>query len=195
MLQEYFCWIEEMVGCIMKTVRKMIFRKACEKDLDTITEIYEDIHTAEEAGRAVIGWDRAVYPTRKTAEQSLRRDDLFVAEEAGQVIGAAIINQQQVDVYADAAWRYEAPPKEVMVLHTLVISPKATGKGVGSAFVDFYERCALEKKCRYLRMDTNEKNTAARALYKKLGYEERGVTDCVFNGLKDVRLIYLEKKL
>jgi len=173
----------------------MTFRKACENDLDTIEEIYEDIHTEEEAGRAVIGWDRAVYPTRQTAEQSFRRDDLFVAETDGQVIGAAIINQQQVDVYADADWRYEASPKEVMVLHTLVISPKATGKGAGSAFVDFYERYAREKYCRYLRMDTNEKNVAARTLYKKLGYEERGVVDCVFNGLKDVKLIYLEKKL
>jgi hypothetical protein len=40
----------------MKKVRKMIFRKACEKDIDTITEIYEDVHSEEEAGRVVIGW-------------------------------------------------------------------------------------------------------------------------------------------
>ena len=179
----------------MKTVRKMIFRKACEKDLDTITEIYEDIHTEEEAGRAVIGWGREVYPTRQTAEVSLYRGDLFVAEEEGRVIGVAIINQQQVDVYADADWRFKVPDTEVMVLHTLVVSPGAAGKGVGSAFVDFYERYALEKNCRYLRMDTNGKNVAARTLYQKLGYEERGVVDCIFNGLKNVRLIYLEKKI
>ena len=172
----------------------MIFRKACKKDIDAITEIYEDVHTEEEAGRAVIGWKRSVYPTRQTAEQSLQREDLFVAEESGQVMGAAIINQQQVDVYADADWRFEAPDTEVMVLHTLVISPRGAGKGVGSAFVEFYERYALEKNCRYPRMNTNEKNSVARRLYKKLGYEERGIVDCVFNGLDDVRLVYLEKK-
>ena len=38
--------------------------------------------------------------------------------------------------------------------------------------VDFYECYAMEHGCRYLRMDTNEKNTVARTLYKKLGYEE-----------------------
>ena len=111
------------------------------------------------------------------------------------VIGVAVINRQQVDVYADADWRFSAPDEEVMVLHTLVISPKAAEKGVGSAFVDFYETYAAEHGCRFLRMDTNEKNTIARTLYKKLGYEERGVVDCVFNGLNDVRLVYLEKKL
>ena len=111
------------------------------------------------------------------------------------MIGAAIINQQQVDVYETAAWRYDAPSKEVMVLHTLVISPKITGNGIGSAFVDFYERYASEHGCQYLRMDTNEKNLVARSLYKKLGYEERGIVDCVFNGLNNVRLVYLEKKL
>ena len=173
----------------------MIFRKACKNDIDAIEEIYEDVHTEEEAGRAVIGWKRGVYPTRQTAEKSLKRDDLFVAEEDGRVIGVAVINRQQVDVYADADWRFSAPDEEVMVLHTLVISPKAAEKGVGSAFVDFYETYAAEHGCRFLRMDTNEKNTIARTLYKKLGYEERGVVDCVFNGLNDVRLVYLEKKL
>lgn len=171
----------------------MIFRKACENDIDAIAGIYSDIHTQEEAGRAVIGWDRAVYPTRQTAEQSLKRGDLFVAEAGGKIVGCAIINQQQVDVYAQADWRYAAPDEEVMVLHTLVVSPQAMGEGIGRLFVDFYEKYALEHGCRYLRMDTNEKNTVARALYRKLGYEERGMVDCVFNGLKNVRLVYLEK--
>lgn len=32
---------------------------------------------------------------------------------------------------------------------------------IGSAFVEFYENYAREKGCMELRMDTNEKNTAA----------------------------------
>ena len=44
-------------------------------------------------------------------------------------------------------------------------------------------------------MDTNEKNTNARKLYKKLGYKEPGIVPCVFNGIDGVQLVCLEKTL
>lgn len=173
----------------------MIFRKANRDDLEAIAAIYEDIHTGEERGRSSIGWVRGVYPTKDTARQALERDDLFVGEWEGQVVGAAIINQIQVDVYEGAAWEHPAPAEQVMVLHTLVISPSCAGKGFGRAFVGFYERYALEQNCPYLRMDTNEKNARARRLYQTLGYREIGCVPCRFNGIEGVGLVLLEKKL
>ena len=44
-------------------------------------------------------------------------------------------------------------------------------------------------------MDTNEKNLKARVLYKKLGFDEPGIVFCTFNGIPNVRLICLEKKV
>lgn len=174
----------------------MTFRKAKEDDLDKIEQIYSDIHTDEESGQVTIGWNRAIYPTRATAEQALHRDDLFVGlDDNNDIVGVAIINQQQVDIYYDGDWRYRAEDNQVMVLHTLVISPKHSGKGYGTEFVKFYESYALENNCPHLRMDTNEINQNARALYKKLGYEERGILPCTFNGIKNVNLVLLEKAL
>lgn len=174
----------------------MTFRKAEEKDLNYIEQIYLDIHTAEESGHVTMGWNRAIYPTRATAEQALQRDDLFVGlDDNNDIVGVAIINQQQVDIYYQGNWRYPAEDSQVMVLHTLVISPKHFGKGYGTEFVRFYESYALENNCPYLRMDTNEINQNARALYKKLGYEERGILPCNFNGIKNVNLVLLEKSL
>ncbi len=174
----------------------MTFRKAEEKDLNYIEQIYSDIHTAEESGQVTIGWVRDVYPTRVTAEQSLKREDLFVGlDDNGDIVGVAIINQQQVDIYYEGDWRCPAEDSQVMVLHTLVISPKHFNKGYGIEFVKFYENFALENNCPYLRMDTNEINQNARALYKKLGYEERGIIPCTFNGIKNVNLVLLEKAL
>lgn len=172
-----------------------MFRKAILQDVDTITEIYESIHTEEEAGRTTIGWIRDIYPTRQTAVDSVLKGDMFVEEINGQIVAAAKINQEQVPEYADATWQYDALPEQVMVLHTLVVDPKEKGKGYGTKFVKYYEEYALFHGCPYLRMDTNEKNSQARTLYKKLGYEEVSTVSCIFNGIPDVRLICLEKKV
>lgn len=172
-----------------------MIRRATADDLTAICQIYSDIHSMEEAGKAVIGWDREIYPTRDTAEAALHRGDLFVMEEDGGITGCGIINQIQVDAYQKAAWQYDISDDKVIVLHTLVISPHASGKGYGSKFVSFYEDYALRCGCPVLRIDTNEKNTIARSMYRKLGYREADIVPCVFNGIEGVRLVLLEKKL
>ncbi|MFR7872512.1 N-acetyltransferase family protein [Peptoniphilus grossensis] len=173
----------------------MIIRKAEARDLDAIESIYNKILLKEEEGEVTIGWKRGIYPGRETAEAALKREDMFVIEDDGAFVGAGIINKEQVDVYAKAKWKYSAENSEVMVLHTLVIDPDKSGKGYGKRFVDFYEDYARENGCKYLRMDTNEKNKAARSLYTKLGFNEIDCLPCIFNGLEGVNLILFEKKL
>ena len=172
-----------------------LVRKANARDLDAIEAIYDRIHTAEEQGPVTTGWQRAVYPTRATAMAALERGDLFVLEADGEIAGSALINQIQVDVYKDAPWQYQVADEEVMVLHTLVIDPLRKGQGLGKIFVRFYEDYALQQGCPFLRMDTNARNLPARAFYKKLNYQEIAIVPCVFNGIADVQLVLLEKKL
>lgn len=173
----------------------MQFIKAEEKHIDAIEGIYSRIIDAQEQGRLTVGWQRGVYPTRQTALDALKRGDLFVCVDGGQVVAAAIINRIQVPVYAEVGWLYHAEPDEVMVLHTLVVDPLRAGRGYGTAFVAFYEGYGRQSGCTVLRMDTNEKNAAARRLYARLGYREAGIVPCVFNGIKGVGLVCLEKKL
>ena len=162
------------------------FRKAAASDIDAVTAIYDAIHTEEEAGRTTTGWKRGIYPVRATAEAALTRGDLFVAEADGRVAAAAVLNQIQVAVSAD---------EEIFVMHTLVVDPAAGGHGLGRAFETFYEQEAKRQGCRYLRIDTNVRNTRARQLYHSLGYKEISVTPCTFNGLSDIDLVLLEKAL
>lgn len=172
-----------------------MFRQAQPGDLDQIAAIYDHILDQEEAGLSTVGWIRGVYPTRQTAAASIAAGDMFVAEEDGVILAAAKINQEQVPEYDQAAWTTNPPPEEVMVLHTLVVEPQAKGRGVGSRFVAFYEDYAKTHGCRHLRMDTNERNAAARALYARLGYAEVSIVPCVFNGIPGVKLVCLEKIL
>ena len=171
-----------------------MIRKALMGDLDRIEEIYNEIHTEIEAGRAAIGWTRGVYPARDIAEDSIRRREMFVLEAEGRIVAAARINQYQGPEYDGAVWSFDADPDSVMVLHTLVVSPAYKGRGYGTQFEAFYESYARECGCTALRIDTNAINAPARALYKKLGYREACIVYTSFNGIDGVNLVCLDKR-
>ena len=174
-----------------------MIRKATKNDIPHIAEIYDKTIDADQNSQtSQTGWIKGVYPTTATAKDAFSKDELFVIEEDGIIYGAAIINKTQPPAYADANWNYtDAADDRIMVLHTLVIDPETKGKGFGTQFVKFYEDYAKKDGCLYLRIDTNEKNTAARRLYKYLGYNEIDIIPGVFNGIPDVHLVCMEKKV
>ena len=171
----------------------MDFRLAKESELQKVVEIYERILDDEEAGHAVIGWERGVYPTFETAQSGYLKGELYVALLEEEIVASAIINSAQVEVYEKGEWQYNAADEEILVPHTLTVDPRAGGKGIGQTFVDFYEKLAIERERPYLRLDTNRKNSRARKMYKSLGYEEIGIVDTTFNGIVGVELVLLEK--
>ena len=173
----------------------MVIRKATAADVDAVAKIYLQAHDEIEKGNMFTGWVRDIYPLKSTAHNAFEKDWLFVAEEDGEVVATAIINQYQGPIYLEAEWEYDAKDEEVMVLHTLVVSPMHMKKGIGTKIVDFYEQYAKEHNCPELRMDTNEINTIARKLYKRLGYKEVSIVPCVFNGIPGVNLVCLEKRI
>lgn len=172
-----------------------MIRLATREDIALITEIYNAILENEERKPQGIGWIRGVYPTEETARDALAKHTLFVYEEEGKIVASAKIDQTQVPEYRNCKWEYNASAQEVMVLHTLVVDPICVHKGYGKQFVAFYEQYAQKNNCHYLRMDTNKENMRAREMYKKLGYKEAGTVSCMFNGIPDVQLVCLEKKI
>lgn len=172
-----------------------MIRKATDHDIAAITGIYARIHGAEAVGRLSTGWLKDVYPTEATARAALDAGDLFVLEDGGRVVAAARINRVQMPDYALVDWKYPAGNDEVMVLHTLAVDPLCFGRGYARRFLDFYESYALKNGCLVLRIDTNARNTVARKMYAKRGYIESGVVPTVFNGIPDVMLVCMEKRL
>lgn len=169
--------------------------KAKKSDIDSISKIYDKIFDEQDKGFITVGWIRGLYPTRQTAYDSLSRGDLFVYEFEKEVIASAIINQIQDKAYKNAPWQYDANDDEVCVLHTLVVSPEFSKKGVGKKFIKFYEDYAKENGCHVLRLDTNEKNLKARTLYKNLAYKETAIVPTTFNKIPNMNLVLLEKNL
>lgn len=173
----------------------MMIRKGTAADIPAVAVIYDALLTREEQGLLSTGWTRGVYPTEQTARDALAAGTLYVMEDGGRVVAAAKLDQHQMEQYGQCAWEHDAPAEQVLVLHTLVVDPAVKGKGYGTAFVAFYEALARDTGRPYLRIDTNARNTPARALYKKLGYREAGIVGGTFNGIPDVQLVCLEKKV
>ena len=69
------------------------------------------------------------------------------------------------------------------------------GIGLGTAMFAAMEEAAKEKGITQLELGFMEGNTRARALYKKLGYEEIAIVPCQFNGIDGVQLVLLEKRV
>ncbi len=172
-----------------------MIRKAKDCDISEIVSIYEEILALEEAGEITTGWMKGIYPIEKTALSALSEGTLYVLEQEGKVLASAVINQKAADGYDKASWEVDAESNEILVIHTLTVSPSASGKGYGTEFIRFYEAMGKEMKLKDLRLDTNERNTSARTLYKKLGYKEVGIVQSDFNGLGKVNLVCLEKAL
>ncbi len=172
-----------------------MIREATKEDIAGIAKIYGHIIEKEEEKVLSIGWQKGVYPTADTAQSALEKGELFVMEEDNNIVASAIINQTQVPEYKNCNWEFKASDEEVMVLHTLVVEPEKSKSGYGKKFVDFYEEFAAKFGIQYLRMDTNAKNNVARKFYKKIGYKEVGIVACNFNGIDNVQLVCLEKRL
>ena len=172
-----------------------MFRPAVDKDVEAIASIYNEIFDAEEKGLLTTGWIRGIYPTRKTAQEAIDAREMIVEDIQGTIVASGRINTNQMPECAMVSWKYDAGDMEVLVLHTLTVSRKAEGRGYGTEFIRYYEKMAAERGAPAVRIDTNAKNRNARRLYAYLGYREAGVVQTVFNGIPNVSLVLLEKKI
>ncbi len=170
-------------------------RPARPEDVAAVAAIYDKLTAREAAGLGCTGWKSGIYPTRETAERALADGELYVMESDGKIVASARLNGVQDPAYARCVWQYDAPPEQVFVLHTLTVDPDCAGGGIGREFLQFYEAMAASLGKPYLRMDTNVHNLPARTFYGRHGYREAGVVPCEFNGLADIDLVCLEKRL
>ena len=172
-----------------------MIRLASNKDLAAIENIYDRIHAMEQAGHYTTGWLKGIYPTAQTAQAAIDAGTMYVYEDAGVILAAGKIDQDQPDSYAQISWSMELSGNQVLVFHTLVVHPDHSGQGIAQRFIAFYEETARNIGCKSLRIDTNARNLRARKLYQHLGYSERGIVPCQFNGIEGVQLVCLEKLL
>ena len=168
-------------------------RKGTAADVPAVAAVYDALLQYEEAHGTTTGWQAGVYPTAVVAEGAAAQGTLFVLEEDGAVGAAMILNHVQAPEYAAAGWQYGALPEQVLVLHTLCISPRVARRGYGRAMVQYAEDWAVRTGCAVVRLDTWMHNRPARSLYEALGYRLAGSSPAKLNGLIPLELVFYEK--
>ena len=64
----------------------MQIRKAKEEDIAAVAALYDAVCDTLEAGENYPGWAKGDYPTRRDAEMGEAAGELFVTEEAGEIL-------------------------------------------------------------------------------------------------------------
>ncbi len=142
-------------------------------DVDAVFALYQAC-TAAMLARGVPQWD-AGYPSRATAAEAAARGELYLLVEAqgarGAPVGSVILNDLPAPEYAPVHWQGAEP---ALIIHTLVIDPRAQGGGLGRAAMEACEAFARQRGFASVRLDAFPGNPAAIALYQRLDYQLRG---------------------
>jgi len=161
-------------------------RLATLNDLDILEKLYYDINDYLENSVNYPLWRKNIYPNRETALtgiegiegiEGIGKNSLYVFEDENVIKGTVILNSIQEEAYKDANWSIDAADFEVLVIHTLVVSPEFFKKGIAELLVRFAINFAKENNYKTIRLDSCETNKPAISLYEKAGFKFVGSID------------------
>lgn len=146
-------------------------RKARTDELNAVIEFYWNLIDDMKNAQYRPGWEKGVYPSEDYLEAAIEHQELFVGMLCGKIVTAMIVNHSCNENYAQAPWRIEARAEEVMVLHTLGVSPAYSGRGYARQMVlhalDYARSCSQLT----VRLDVLGTTKSAQELYKSIGFE------------------------
>ena len=121
-----------------------MIRPATPKDIDALLQL-----------EAIFPGDRI---SRQSFRRLLKRDSasILVCEEDGEIIADSVVLYRRGSLSGR--------------IYSLVVHPRAQGRGIARALLKAVESAALSKGCTRLRLEVRADNHAALALYVKSGY-------------------------
>jgi N-acetylglutamate synthase-like GNAT family acetyltransferase len=136
----------------------MRIRKATKKDLGAISKLFLEYENYEHN----LDKSLEVSSLKKEKEQNKKYMDLgtsyFVIEDKGEILGALDIN---ID---------KRGKENVGVLHTLIVTSKARGKGYGDKLIKHALNYFKSKGCKRARTFVHFKNKNGYSFWKKYGF-------------------------
>ena len=94
----------------------MRIRPADIRDLDAVAQSYRDLlmHEMEQTGYS--NWKFGVFPTMEISHRAHNRQELYVAETRGRLIGSMILTEIQPKEYDSISWNTTSSDQKILVL-------------------------------------------------------------------------------
>jgi ribosomal protein S18 acetylase RimI-like enzyme len=110
------------------------------------------------------------YPNKKAFTNDVKRDELYILEFNGQVIGSVVLSDFMDEEYIPINWLSENDKN--LYVHRLAIDPRHQGKGYAQKLMDFAEAFAKDNNYRSIRLDTFSQNKRNQKFYELRGYKQ-----------------------
>jgi len=149
----------------------MVIEKGAAEDIDGLVDMYGRVCDALNHGTNYPGWEKNIYPDRRTAVSGLADGGLFVARLDGTMAGSFILRHEPEPGYALADWGAELDYRDIFVVYTLCVAPEYKGRGLGRELMEFILEYSAAQGMKAVRLDVYGKNTPAITLYKKCGFQ------------------------
>lgn len=156
----------------------MIVRKATEKDLDGIENLYKNVVEFLQSHENYPGWN-SEYPVRADAEEGLNMGALYVAVENPKetVVGTFMLKHRPEPGYENADWGNDFAYNEIYVVYTFAVRCDYFGNKVSDLMMDFILKEAKKDGMKAVRLDVVERNEPAIRLYERHGFQYTGTID------------------
>jgi ribosomal protein S18 acetylase RimI-like enzyme len=143
-----------------------VIRIARTDDLDQIMTIVKE--TIEDLNKEDNRQWSEEYPNRDHFSEDIKNNQLYIFEKEGKVAGFICLNTQEDEAYRGLPWRLE---ETALVIHRFAVSKEKQRQSIGTKLVEYAERFALNKNIKYLKVDTNSRNSRMNQLFRKMNFE------------------------
>jgi len=113
------------------------------------------------------------YPSREAFEHDLKRKELYVLENDGNLMGCIVISTFKDLIYNDVQWLTEND-KPSIYIHRLAVHPDNQGQGNAQKLMVFAENWAKKGDFQSVRLDTFSQNIRNNRFYEQRGYHKLG---------------------
>lgn len=110
------------------------------------------------------------YPSQNAFEKDIEREELFVLELDGSIIGTIVISTLMDEEYVPITWL--SPNGNNLYIHRLSVHPKCQRMGYAQQLMDFAERYAKANNFTSVRLDTFSQNRRNQKFYETRGYQK-----------------------
>ena len=112
------------------------------------------------------------YPSFEAFQNDCEREELFVLELEGKIIGCITLSSLKDPEYEEIQWL--TPEGKNLYVHRLAVHPDYQGRGYAKTLMDYAESEAKNRGALSIRLDTFSLNPRNQKFYKARGYQQLG---------------------